>query len=129
MAWRMLKLIGKLPIFPLLSQASDPFCWFHYLLYIVALTTQLVIVQEALSKEKTAWSVVDRSLAEEKIARHATEQALQNSNGAKAELTRELESTKASLSATHDMLTSKSATLDVVVIQEQQAKIQRTTAE
>jgi chromosome segregation ATPase len=71
----------------------------------------------------------DRSLAKEKIARHATEQALQNSNDAKAELTQELESTKASLTATHDKLTSKSTALDIAVIQEQQAKIQLKTAE
>jgi hypothetical protein len=44
-------------------------------------------------------------------------------------LTRELESIKASLTATHDKLTSKSAALDVAVIQEQQTKIQKTTAE
>jgi hypothetical protein len=44
-------------------------------------------------------------------------------------LTRELESTKASLTATHDKLTSKSTPLDVVMIREQQAKIQMTMAE
>jgi hypothetical protein len=44
-------------------------------------------------------------------------------------LARELGSTKASLTATHDKLTSKSAALDVAVIREQQAKIQMTTAE
>jgi hypothetical protein len=44
-------------------------------------------------------------------------------------LTQELESTKAFLTATHDKLTSKSATLDIVVIREQQAKIQMKTAE
>jgi hypothetical protein len=44
-------------------------------------------------------------------------------------LTRELESTKASLTATPDKLTSKSAALDVMVIQEQQAKIQMMTAQ
>jgi hypothetical protein len=71
----------------------------------------------------------DRSLAEEKTARHAVELALQSSNDDKAELTQELESTKASLTATHDKLTSKSAALDVTVIREQQAKIQMTTAE
>jgi hypothetical protein len=44
-------------------------------------------------------------------------------------LTQELESTKASLTATHDKLTSKSAALDVAVIREQQAKIHMTMAE
>jgi hypothetical protein len=82
-----------------------------------------------LSTEKAARSAVDRSLAEEKTAQHITEQALQSSNDAKAELARELGSTKASLTATHDKLTSKSAALDVAVIREQQAKIQMTTAE
>jgi CII-binding regulator of phage lambda lysogenization HflD len=71
----------------------------------------------------------DRSLAKEKNARHIVEQALQSPNDAKAELTQELESTKASLTATHDELTNKLAALDVVVIQEQQAKIQMTMAE
>jgi hypothetical protein len=44
-------------------------------------------------------------------------------------LTQELESTKASLTATHDKLTSKSTALDVAVIQEQQARIQMMMAE
>jgi tryptophan 2,3-dioxygenase len=88
-----------------------------------------VAVQEALSKEKTARSAIDRSLAKEKIARHAAKQALQISNDAKAELTQELESTKASLTAAHDKLTNKSDAFDVAVIQEQQANIQMTIAE
>jgi hypothetical protein len=40
-----------------------------------------------------------------------------------------MESTKASLTAMHDKLTSKSAALDVTVIREQQVKIQMMTAE
>jgi hypothetical protein len=44
-------------------------------------------------------------------------------------LTRELESTKASLTGTHDKLISKSVVLDVAVIREQQAKIQMKTTE
>jgi hypothetical protein len=44
-------------------------------------------------------------------------------------LTQALESIKASLTVIHDKLTSKSAALDVVVIQEQQAKIQMKTTE
>jgi hypothetical protein len=44
-------------------------------------------------------------------------------------LTQELESTKASLTATYDKLTSKSAALDIAVIREQQAKIEMMTAE
>jgi CII-binding regulator of phage lambda lysogenization HflD len=125
----MLKPIEKVPIFPLLSQASDPFCWFHDTLCIVALTTQLATTKEALAKEKTAQSTADRSLAKEKTARYVTEQALQYPNDAKAELTQELESIKASLTTTHDKLTSKSAALDVAVIREQQAKIQMKTVE
>jgi DNA repair exonuclease SbcCD ATPase subunit len=93
------------------------------------LTKQLVAAQEALSKEKTTRSTADRSLVEEKTTQYATEKALQSSNDFKAELTQELESTKASLTATYDKLTSKSAALDVTVIREQQAKIQMTTAE
>jgi hypothetical protein len=73
--------------------------------------------------------LLDRSLAEKKTAQHAVKQALQNFNDAKAELTRDLESSKASLTATHDKLTSKSAVLDVAVICEQQAKIQMKTTE
>jgi hypothetical protein len=44
-------------------------------------------------------------------------------------LTRELESTKASLTATLNKLTTKSSALDVAVIQEQHAKIQLMTVE
>jgi hypothetical protein len=93
------------------------------------MTTQLAVAQEVVSKEKIAWLTIDRTLAEEKTTRHAAEQALQNSNDAKAELTWEMESTKASLTATHDKLTSKSAALNVTMIWEQQAKIQMKTAE
>jgi hypothetical protein len=73
-----------------------------------------VVAQEALSKEKTARLAANQSLAEEKTACHAAEQALPDD--AKAELTREMKSTKASLTATHDKLTSKSAALVVAVI-------------
>jgi hypothetical protein len=48
----MLKLIGKVPIFPLLSQAFDPFCWFHDILCTVVPTTQLAAMQEAPTKGK-----------------------------------------------------------------------------
>jgi hypothetical protein len=44
-------------------------------------------------------------------------------------LTQEQESTKASLTAIHDKLTSKLAAIDVAVIWEQQAEIQLMTAE
>jgi hypothetical protein len=44
-------------------------------------------------------------------------------------LTQELESTKASLTATHDKVTNKSAALDIIVIQEQQAKTQMMIAD
>jgi hypothetical protein len=94
---------------------------------IVMLSTQLATAQEVLSKEKIARSAADRSLAKEKTIHHATEQALQNSNDAKAELTRERQSS--SLTATHDKLTSKLGALDVAVILEQQAKIHMNTAE
>jgi hypothetical protein len=83
----------------------------------VMLSTQLATAQEVLSKEKIARSAADRSLAKEKTIHHATEQALQNSNDAKAELTQERQSTKSSLTATHDKLTSKLGALDVAVIQ------------
>jgi hypothetical protein len=43
-------------------------------------------------------------------------------------LTQALDSTKASLTAIHDKLTSKSVALDIAVIREQQAKIQMTVA-
>jgi hypothetical protein len=92
------------------------------------MTTQLTAAQEALSKESCSigcWSIFSWG----KAARHATEQALQNSSDAKAELTLELESTKAPLTTTHDKLTSKSAALDVAMIQEQQAKIQMMMSE
>jgi hypothetical protein len=60
----------------------------------------------------------DRPFAKEKIVQHVAKQALQSSNDANADLTQELESSKASLTTTHDKLTSKSTALDVVVIQE-----------
>jgi hypothetical protein len=87
--------------------------------YPVALTTQLVTSQKALSKEKSTRSVVDQSLAEEKTARHVAEQALKSSNDAKAELAQELETTQASLTATCDKLIAKSTALDTQVIRNQ----------
>jgi chromosome segregation ATPase len=81
-----------------------------------------------LSKEKAARSAADGSLAEDKTARHAAKQALQSYNDAKDELARELESTQASLTATHDKLTSESYALDTVVILEQKMNIQLMTA-
>jgi chromosome segregation ATPase len=125
----MLKPIRKALIFSLLLQASEPFLLIKWSSFSVALITQLAAAQVALSKEKAARSAVNHSLAEKKTVWHTVEQALQNSNDDKAELTQELESTKASLTATHDKLTSKSSALDVTVIQEQQAKIQMMMAE
>jgi hypothetical protein len=77
-----------------------------------------------LSKEEVVRSVADRALAEEKAAWQATEQSLLNSNEAKALLARERDSTRASLTATTDKLSSKSSALDHAVIREQQMKIQ-----
>jgi transcriptional regulator with GAF, ATPase, and Fis domain len=83
------------------------------------LTAQLAAAQKALSKEKSAWSAADRSLAEEKPARQAVKQALKSSDDAKAKQAQELETTQASLTATHDKLTVKSTALDTQVIREQ----------
>jgi chromosome segregation ATPase len=80
-------------------------------------------VRKALSEEKAARSATDRALVEEKAARQAADQSLLSSNEANALLTREVESTWASLSATSDKLSSKSSALDHAVIQEQQIKI------
>jgi hypothetical protein len=65
-------------------------------------------------------------LAEEKAARQAVKQSLLNSNETKALLSRELDSTRASLTATTDKLSSKSSTLDHAMIREQQMKIRLT---
>jgi hypothetical protein len=89
----------------------------------IALTTELAAVRKALSEEKAARSATDRALVEEKAARQAADQSLLSSNEANALLTREVESTWASLSATSDKLSSKSSALDHAVIQEQQIKI------
>jgi chromosome segregation ATPase len=50
------------------------------------LTTQLVVVQKALSMEKSARCAADRSIAKEKTTRQAVEQALMNSEDAKVKL-------------------------------------------
>jgi chromosome segregation ATPase len=63
-------------------------------------------------------------LAEEKAAWQYVEQSLQSSNEANALLAKELDSTRASLTATTDKLSSKSGALDYLVIREQQTKIQ-----
>jgi hypothetical protein len=68
-------------------------------------------------------------LAEEKATRHTAEQSLLNSNEAKALLAKALDSTRASLTATTDKLSSKSSALDHVVIQKQQMNIWLTACE
>jgi hypothetical protein len=90
------------------------------------LTTALTAARKVLSEEKVARSAADRArsaanwaLAEEKTARQVVDQSLQSSNEANALLARELESTRASLTATTDKLSSKSSALDHAVIQEQ----------
>jgi hypothetical protein len=62
-------------------------------------------------------------LAEEKATWQAAEQSLMSSNEANILLTKEIDSNRASLTATTEKLSSKSSTLDHAVIQEQQMKI------
>jgi hypothetical protein len=82
-------------------------------------------LKKMLSKEKAIRSAPDRALAEEKekVAQQVAEQSLLNSNEAKALLAKELDSTRASLTATtaklSSKLSSKSSTLNHAVIQEQ----------
>jgi hypothetical protein len=80
-------------------------------------------LKKMLSKEKAIRSAPDRALAEEKAAQQDAEQSLLNSNEAKALLAKELDSTRASLTATTAKLSSKlfskSSTLNHAVIQEQ----------
>jgi chromosome segregation ATPase len=86
-------------------------------------------LKKALSKEKAARSAADQALAEEKATRQTVEQSFLSSNEANTLLARELDSTRASLNATTEKLSSKSSTLDYAVIQEQQMKIQLTVCE
>jgi hypothetical protein len=72
---------------------------------------------------------VDWALAEEKASQQAIEQSLLSSNEANTLLTKELDSSQATLSTTTKKLSSKSSALDHVVIQEQQMKIQLTACE
>jgi hypothetical protein len=72
---------------------------------------------------------VDWALAEEKASQQAIEQSLLSSNEANTLLTKELDSSQATLSTTTEKLSSKSSALDHVVIQEQQMKIQLTACE
>jgi hypothetical protein len=81
-------------------------------------------LKKALSKEKTTRSTANRALAEEKAARQSVEQSILSFNEANTLLSRELDSTRAFLTATTDKLSSKSAALDHTIIQEQQMEIQ-----
>jgi chromosome segregation ATPase len=80
-------------------------------------------LKKTLFGEEAARSAADWALAEEKAARQSIEQSLLSSNEANTLLTKELDSTQASLSATNDKLSSKSSALDHLVIREQQMKI------
>jgi chromosome segregation ATPase len=93
------------------------------------LTTELAATRKALSEEKAAWSAADRALAEEQAAWQVTDQSLLSSNEANTLLARELESTRASLTATTDKLSSKSFALDHAMIWEQQMKIRLMSCE
>jgi hypothetical protein len=62
-------------------------------------------------------------LAEEKATQQTVEWSLQTSDEARANLARDLESVQASLNATTSMLTSKSSTLDTIVIREHKMEI------
>jgi chromosome segregation ATPase len=93
------------------------------------LTTELAATRKALSEEKVAWSAADRALAEEQAAWQVTDQSLLSSNEANTLLARELESTRASLTATTDKLSSKSFALDHAMIWEQQMKIRLMSCE
>jgi chromosome segregation ATPase len=95
----------------------------------VALTTELVVVRKALSKEKTARSATDQALVEQKVAQQAADQSLLSSNEANALLAQEVESTQASLTATTYKLSSKSSALHTVLIREEQMKMQLTARE
>jgi chromosome segregation ATPase len=86
-------------------------------------------LKKALSNEKVAQSVADWAFAEEKATRQSIEQSLLSSNEANTLLTRELDSTQASLTATTDKLSSKSYALDHAVIRLQQMKIRLTALE
>jgi hypothetical protein len=90
------------------------------------LTAQL---KTMLVEEKVAQSTADQALAEEKAARQAAEQSHLSSNEANTLLSRELDSTRASLTTTTDKLSSKSSALDLAMIQEQQMKIRLTACE
>jgi hypothetical protein len=68
-------------------------------------------------------------LAEEQAAWQVTDQSLLSSNEANTLLARELESTRASLTATTDKLSSKSFALDHATIWEQQMKIRLMSCE
>jgi chromosome segregation ATPase len=93
------------------------------------LTTELAATRKALSEEKVVWSAADRALAEEQAAWQVTDQSLLSSNEANTLLARELESTRASLTATTDKLSSKSFALDHAMIWEQQMKIRLMSCE
>jgi hypothetical protein len=95
----------------------------------VALTTELMAARKELFETKDVRSAADWALAEEKAAWQVADQSLPSSNEANALLAWELESTRASLIATTDKLSTKSSALDHVVIREQQMKIHLTMCE
>jgi hypothetical protein len=96
------------------------FSWLHDVFGFAALIAEL---KKTLSKEKATWSAVDQALAEEHASWQTAEQFLLSSNEPKTLPANELDSTRASLTATTDKLSSKSSALDHLVIWEQQMKI------
>jgi hypothetical protein len=83
------------------------------------LVAQLKTAQNVLTKEKSSWSTAEKALTEERPVQEVIEHALTKSN---EELSKKLEITNTSTTATRDKLASKSTTLDVMVILRDEVK-------
>jgi hypothetical protein len=86
-------------------------------------------VPKALSEENSARSMATQALAKGKAPRQAAEQALKESDEAKAKLVKVLETMKATYTVTQDKVASTSKTPVDIVIWEQRADTLRIQAE
>jgi hypothetical protein len=87
------------------------------------LTAKLETGEKALADERYARLIADRSLADERTARQAANQSLRTSQEANVALNLNLQSAWASIIASKEKLSSKSAALDEAGIQEREAQI------
>jgi hypothetical protein len=97
------------------------FCWFYSSYLHVALTAKLEVANKKLAEEKTSQQVANQALWATQESNFALTRDLQTVRASTNTLKEELEVTRAFTTTTRQELSSKSMTLDELVVQEREA--------